>query len=86
MVFRKSRTIEKPIGHNLISSKTINDEVVQFLSEHQIYRIDHYLGKETVLNLLVLRFANSMFSSNWDHRVIDKIEIIVAEEIGVEGR
>nr|WP_255541652.1 hypothetical protein [Legionella bononiensis] len=44
------------------------------------------MGKETVLNLLVLRFANSMFSSNWDHRVIDKIEIIVAEEIGVEGR
>ncbi|KTD55396.1 glucose-6-phosphate dehydrogenase [Legionella quateirensis] len=78
--------LEKPIGHNLISSQAINDEVAQFFSEDQIYRIDHYLGKETVLNLLVLRFANSMFSSNWDHRVIDKIEITVAEEIGVEGR
>lgn len=78
--------LEKPIGHNLESSKKTNDEVAQFFSEDQIYRIDHYLGKETVLNLLVLRFANSMFSSNWDHRVIDKVEITVAEEIGVEGR
>ncbi|MCL5272367.1 MAG: glucose-6-phosphate dehydrogenase (NADP(+)), partial [Gammaproteobacteria bacterium] len=78
--------LEKPIGHNLESSQKINDEVAQYFAEDQIYRIDHYLGKETVLNLLVLRFANFMFSSNWDHRVIDKVEITVAEEIGVEGR
>ncbi|WP_298628140.1 glucose-6-phosphate dehydrogenase [uncultured Legionella sp.] len=78
--------LEKPIGHNLESSQKINNEVAQFFAEEQIYRIDHYLGKETVLNLLVLRFANFMFLSNWDHQVIDKIEITVAEEIGVEGR
>ena len=78
--------LEKPIGHDLPSSIEINNQVAGFFSEHQIYRIDHYLGKETVLNLLVLRFANAIFSSNWDQRVIDKIEITVAEEVGVEGR
>lgn len=78
--------LEKPIGHDLESSKVINDQVAQFFAEDQIYRIDHYLGKETVLNLLVLRFANAVFSANWDHRVIDKVEVTVAEEIGVEGR
>lgn len=78
--------LEKPIGHDLVSSIDINDQVAHFFDEDQIYRIDHYLGKETVLNLLVLRFANSIFSSNWDHRVIDRVEITVAEEIGVEGR
>ncbi len=78
--------LEKPIGHDLVSSIDINDQVAHFFEEDQIYRIDHYLGKETVLNLLALRFANSIFSLNWDHRVIDKVEITVAEEIGVEGR
>ncbi len=78
--------IEKPLGHDLESSQTINDEVARFYEEEQIYRIDHYLGKETVLNLLVLRFANSIFSSNWDRHVIDKVKITVAEEIGVEQR
>lgn len=78
--------LEKPIGHNLPSSMVINDEVAHFYAEDQIYRIDHYLGKETVLNLLVLRFANAIFSSNWDRGAIDKIEITVAEEVGVEGR
>lgn len=78
--------LEKPIGQDLASSIEINDEVARYYAEDQIYRIDHYLGKETVLNLLVLRFANSVFSSNWDHRVIDKVEITVAEEVGVEGR
>ncbi len=56
--------LEKPIGHDLPSSIAINDEVARFFAEDQIYRIDHYLGKETVLNLLVLRFANAIFSSN----------------------
>jgi glucose-6-phosphate 1-dehydrogenase len=78
--------LEKPIGQDLKSSQAIHDEVARYFAEDQIYRIDHYLGKETVLNLLVLRFANSIFSSNWDHRVIDKVEITLAEEIGVEGR
>lgn len=78
--------LEKPIGHDLSSSIAINNEVAHFFAENQIYRIDHYLGKETVLNLLVLRFANAIFSSNWDHKAIDKVEITVAEEVGVEGR
>ncbi len=78
--------LEKPIGQCLASSQVINDKVARYFAEDQIYRIDHYLGKETVLNLLVLRFANSIFSLNWDHRIIEKIEITVAEEIGVEGR
>ncbi|HAT1771919.1 TPA: glucose-6-phosphate dehydrogenase [Legionella pneumophila] len=78
--------LEKPIGHDLPSSVATNEQVACFFAEDQIYRIDHYLGKETVLNLLVLRFANSIFSTNWDNRVIDRVEISVAEEIGVEGR
>lgn len=78
--------LEKPIGQDLTSSIEINNEVARYFAEDQIYRIDHYLGKETVLNLLVLRFANSVFSADWDHRVIDKVEITVAEEVGVEGR
>ncbi|RUR11652.1 glucose-6-phosphate dehydrogenase [Legionella sp. km772] len=78
--------LEKPIGDSLGSSQKINDMVGQYFSEEQIYRIDHYLGKETVLNLLVLRFANSIFSANWDNQGIEKVEITVAEEIGVEGR
>jgi glucose-6-phosphate 1-dehydrogenase len=78
--------VEKPIGHCLESSKVINDKIAQFFNEKQIYRIDHYLGKETVLNLLVLRFANAIFTNNWDHECIDHVQITVAEEVGVEGR
>lgn len=78
--------LEKPIGHNLASSKVINDKVAEYFKECQIYRIDHYLGKETVLNLLALRFANAIFASNWDHNTIDHVQITVAEEVGVEGR
>ncbi|MGM0526066.1 MAG: glucose-6-phosphate dehydrogenase [Pseudomonadota bacterium] len=78
--------LEKPIGHDLDSSKEINQQVGQHFKESQIYRIDHYLGKETVLNLLALRFANSLFSSNWDHNAIDHIQITAAEQVGVEGR
>jgi glucose-6-phosphate 1-dehydrogenase len=84
---RESRIVmEKPIGHDLESSKEINDEVAKVFKENQVYRIDHYLGKETVLNLLALRFANSIFTTNWDHNAIDHIQITVAEEIGIEGR
>lgn len=78
--------LEKPIGHDFESSKVINDQVAAFFKESQIYRIDHYLGKETVLNLLALRFANAIFASNWDHNAIDHVQITVAEEVGVEGR
>ena len=78
--------MEKPIGHCLASSKVINDQVSRFFHENQIYRIDHYLGKETVLNLLVLRFANSLFTTNWDHNCIDHVQITVAESVGIEGR
>jgi glucose-6-phosphate 1-dehydrogenase len=78
--------LEKPIGHDLASSRVINDSVARFFSEEQTYRIDHYLGKETVLNLLVLRFANSIFTTNWDHNTVDHVQITVAEEVGIEGR
>lgn len=78
--------LEKPIGHDLESSKVINDQVAEFFQENQIYRIDHYLGKETVLNLVALRFANSIFSTNWDHNCIDHVQITVAESVGIEGR
>ncbi|WP_211215090.1 glucose-6-phosphate dehydrogenase [Algicola sagamiensis] len=78
--------LEKPIGHDLASSIVINDAVAQYFHEKQVYRIDHYLGKETVLNLLALRFANSIFALNWDHTCIDHVQITVAEEVGVEGR
>ncbi len=78
--------IEKPLGHDLKSSQEINDAFAQVFNEDQIYRIDHYLGKETVLNLLALRFANSIFTSNWDHNTIDSIQITVSEEVGIEGR
>jgi glucose-6-phosphate 1-dehydrogenase len=78
--------MEKPIGHCLATSKVINDQVSRYFNENQIYRIDHYLGKETVLNLLVLRFANSLFTNNWDRNSIDHIQITVAESVGIEGR
>lgn len=78
--------MEKPIGHCLESSKVINDQVSRFFKEEQIYRIDHYLGKETVLNLLVLRFANSLFTNNWSRNSIDHVQITIAEGVGIEGR
>ncbi len=78
--------MEKPIGHDLNSSQEINDEVAKVFAENQVFRIDHYLGKETVLNLLALRFANSIFTTNWNHNTIDHIQITVAEEVGIEGR
>lgn len=78
--------LEKPIGHDLESSKVINEQVAEYFDEKQIYRIDHYLGKETVLNLVALRFANSIFATNWDHNCIDHVQISVAESVGIEGR
>jgi len=78
--------LEKPIGHDLETSQEINDTVAKVFTEDQVYRIDHYLGKETVMNLLALRFANSIFTTNWDHNTIDHVQITVAEEVGIEGR
>ncbi|EMI5489424.1 glucose-6-phosphate dehydrogenase [Providencia stuartii] len=78
--------MEKPLGTDLASSQEINNEVAKYFDESQVYRIDHYLGKETVLNLLALRFANSLFINNWDNRTIDHVQITVAEEVGIEGR
>ena len=78
--------IEKPFGTSYNTAKSLNDSLSKVFTEEQIFRIDHYLGKETVLNLLALRFANSLFVNNWDCRTIDHVEITVAEEVGIEGR
>ena len=84
---RESRVVmEKPIGNDLKSNQEINDAVAEVFNEDQVFRIDHYLGKETVLNLLALRFANSIFTTNWNHNTIDHIQITVGEEVGIEGR
>jgi len=77
--------VEKPIGLDLESARAIDDVVSEHFAENQIYRIDHYLGKETVQNLLVLRFANSIFESQWNHHFIDHIQITIAESGGVAG-
>lgn len=78
--------LEKPIGHDFESATAINNAVAKYFNEQQIYRIDHYLGKETVQNLLVLRFANSIFEHQWNHKYIDHIQITISETIGVEQR
>ncbi|MDC0663493.1 glucose-6-phosphate dehydrogenase [Marinobacter sp. SS21] len=78
--------VEKPIGHDLKSSRNINDQLAEVFNEDQLFRIDHYLGKETVQNLIALRFANNLFSSQWDQNHISHVEITVAESVGIEGR
>jgi glucose-6-phosphate 1-dehydrogenase len=78
--------IEKPFGTDLASAKALNDELLRIVDEHQIYRIDHYLGKETVQNILVLRFANGMFEPIWNRNHIDHVQITVDEKIGVGHR
>ena len=78
--------LEKPIGHDLASARQINTEVGAVFKEAQIFRIDHYLGKETVQNLLALRFANVMFERLWNADTIDHVQITVAETVGVEQR
>jgi glucose-6-phosphate 1-dehydrogenase len=78
--------IEKPFGRDLQSARELNKMVASFLDESQIYRIDHYLGKETVQNILVLRFGNSIFEPIWNRKYIDHVQITAAEELGVEGR
>jgi glucose-6-phosphate 1-dehydrogenase len=78
--------IEKPFGHDLESAKRLNREVGKVFRESQVYRIDHYLGKETVRNLLVFRFGNGIFEPLWNRRYVDHVQITVAESIGIENR
>ena len=78
--------VEKPFGNDLRSARELNQELRSMLAERQIYRIDHYLGKETVQNLLVFRFANGIFEPIWNRRYIDHVQITVAETLGVEKR
>jgi glucose-6-phosphate 1-dehydrogenase len=78
--------IEKPFGHDLESAKELNDDVNHVFDEDQIFRIDHYLGKETVQNVLVFRFANGIFEPIWNRNYVDHVQITAAESIGIEGR
>jgi len=78
--------VEKPFGHNLESAHELNKLLTQLFEEDQVYRIDHYLGKETVQNILALRFANALFEPIWNRNYIDHVQITVAETVGVEGR
>ena len=78
--------IEKPFGHDLDSARALNAELSSHVAENQIYRIDHYLGKETVQNIMVFRFGNSVFEPIWNRRYIDYVQITVAEQLGVELR
>lgn len=78
--------IEKPFGRDLESAQELNREIKQVLNEDQIYRIDHYLGKETVQNILVFRFGNGIFEPIWNRRYIDSVQITAAEQVGVEQR
>jgi glucose-6-phosphate 1-dehydrogenase len=77
---------EKPFGRNLESAKSLNEDLLKILNENQIYRIDHYLGKETVQNILVFRFGNSIFEPIWNRNYVDHVQITVAEQLGVETR
>ncbi|HJQ25924.1 MAG TPA: glucose-6-phosphate dehydrogenase [Blastocatellia bacterium] len=78
--------IEKPFGHDLQSARELNKDVAKVFDEEQVYRIDHYLGKETVQNLLVFRFANGIFEPIWNRRYVENVQITNAEALGVEGR
>jgi len=78
--------VEKPFGHSLDSAKRLSAEIHTAFDEHQLFRIDHYLGKETVQNLVVFRFANSIWERVWNRDAVDHVQITVAESIGVEGR
>jgi glucose-6-phosphate 1-dehydrogenase len=87
LIHENSRVVlEKPIGRDLESSRVINEEVAQHFDESAIFRIDHYLGKDTVQNILALRFSNMLFAPIWNAQYIDHIQITVAESVGLEGR
>jgi glucose-6-phosphate 1-dehydrogenase len=78
--------IEKPFGHDRESARQLNEEIAKYFEESEIFRIDHYLGKETVQNMLALRFANGIFEPIWNRQFIDHVQITVAETVGIEGR
>ncbi|MDG1425230.1 MAG: glucose-6-phosphate dehydrogenase, partial [Paracoccaceae bacterium] len=78
--------VEKPFGHDLKSARSLNATLAQHFSEDQIYRIDHYLGKETVQNLMAVRFGNMLFEPLWNAQYVDHVQITVAETVGVDGR
>ncbi len=78
--------VEKPFGHDLASAQALNKQILKVVSENQIYRIDHFLGKETVQNIMMFRFANGMFEHIWNRDRIDHIQVTVAETVGVEKR
>ncbi|MGL4513361.1 MAG: glucose-6-phosphate dehydrogenase, partial [Lacipirellulaceae bacterium] len=78
--------VEKPFGTDLVSARKLNEDIHRSFAEHQVYRIDHYLGKETVQNLMVLRFANAIFEPVWNRNYIDHVQITVAEEVEVGSR
>jgi glucose-6-phosphate 1-dehydrogenase len=78
--------IEKPFGYDLASARKLNDQVLSEFDESQVFRIDHYLGKETVQNLMALRFANALFEPVWNRNFIDNVQITAAEDIGIGGR
>jgi glucose-6-phosphate 1-dehydrogenase len=78
--------IEKPFGRDLVSARALNRRIRTVLQESQIYRIDHYLGKETVQNIMALRFGNGIFEPIWNRRYVDRVQITVAETVGVEQR
>jgi glucose-6-phosphate 1-dehydrogenase len=83
---RSRIVVEKPFGRDLDSARALNGGLAQVCAESQIYRIDHYLGKETVQNILAFRFANALFEPVWDRRYIDHVQVTVAEQVGVEHR
>src|SRR5438093_6754516 len=78
--------VEKPFGRSLQTARELNRMILKLFAEPQVYRIDHYLGKETVQNLLVFRFGNSIFEPIWSREHVEQVQITVAEDIGVEGR
>jgi glucose-6-phosphate 1-dehydrogenase len=87
LVDERSRLVlEKPLGSDLRSAQLISNQVAAVFDERQVFRIDHYLGKETVQNLLVLRFANTVLGPVWDYRSVDHVQITVSEQLGVSGR
>ena len=78
--------VEKPFGRDLESAKELNKDIRRYFEERQIYRIDHYLGKDTVQNILALRFSNGIFEPIWNQHYVDHVQITVAEDIGVGTR